>query len=78
MILRCLRRGRPGRPPLRSIILALALFAAPAASQQRAAGWLQADGFYHAVTNDFGDWKGVGLRAVVPSSQANIWHGELE
>jgi YaiO family outer membrane protein len=77
MILRCLRRGRPGRPPLRSIILALALFAAPAASQQRAAGWLQADGFYHAVTNDFGDWKGVGLRAVVPSSQANIWYGEL-
>ena len=49
----------------------------PAGAQQRAAGWLQADGFYHAVTNDFGDWKGIGLRAVVPSGPGNIWYGDL-
>ena len=62
---------------LAAVALALACFAAPAESQQRAAGWLQADAFYHAVTNDFGDWKGVAIRGVVPAGASNIWYGDL-
>jgi len=60
---------------LTTILLACSL-AFPANAQQRA-GWLQGDAFYHAVTNDFGDWKGVGIRAVAPSGQKNIWYAEL-
>jgi YaiO family outer membrane protein len=60
-----------------AVALTVSALALPASAQQRAAGWLQADAFYHGVTNDFGDWKGVGLRAVVPSGPANIWYGEL-
>ena len=61
----------------RIAVLVLALVAVPSAHAQRAAGWLQGDAFYHAVTNDFGDWKGVGIRTVVPSGAKNIWYGEL-
>ncbi|HKP29567.1 MAG TPA: YaiO family outer membrane beta-barrel protein [Gemmatimonadales bacterium] len=64
------------RPPTCIAIVAMALFAGPAHAQ-RAAGWLQGDAFYHAVSNDFGDWKGVGIRAVLPSGPKNIWYGEL-
>lgn len=60
-----------------ALIVAGCAIAQPMRGQQRPAGWLQADAFYHAVTNDFGDWKGVGLRAMVPSGPANIWSGEL-
>lgn len=56
--------------------LAMAVPARPAAAQG-AAGWLQAEGYYHHVTNDFGDWKGVAFRAVVPSGFRNIWYGDL-
>ena len=58
-------------------LVVLACCLARPAHAQRPAGWLQADGFYHAVTNDFGDWKGVGIRAVVPSGAKNIWYGDL-
>ena len=65
---------------IRQVIAAIAIgcaVAQPVRAQQRAAGWLQADAFYHAVTDDFGDWKGVGIRAVVPSGPSNIWSGDL-
>jgi len=39
-----------------------------------AAGWLQAEGFYHDVTNDFGDWKGAGLRLHAPVGTSTIWN----
>ena len=38
------------------VALTASVLALPATAQQRAAGWLQADAFYHGVTNDFGDW----------------------
>lgn len=60
-----------------TVVLGLLLGTATAAAAQGPAGWLQADAFYHAVTNDYGDWKGVGLRAVVPSGRSNIWYGDL-
>lgn len=60
-----------------ALAIAVSAFVVPAAAQQRPAGWLQAEGFYHAVTNDFGDWKGVAIRAVVPSGRSNIWYGDL-
>jgi YaiO family outer membrane protein len=46
-------------------------------AQAQAAGWLQAEAYYHNVTNDFGDWKGIAFRAVVPSGFRNIWYGDL-
>lgn len=54
----------------------LSLLATPARAQGPA-GWLQAEGFYHRVTNDFGDWKGVALRTMVPSGGRNLWYGDL-
>ena len=81
MIRRIAAKGRPVgaafQAALSIVMLALSLFATPLAAQQRFAGWLQADAFYHAVTNDFGDWKGMAIRAVVPSGPSNIWYGDL-
>lgn len=59
--------------------LATMLFAqaAAAGAQGHPPGWIQAEGFYHAVTNDFGDWKGVAIRAVAPAGRSNIWYGDL-
>ena len=64
-------------PTLGRIAMMATVLVAGPAHAQRAAGWLQGDAFYHAVTNDFGDWKGVGIRAVVPAGSQNIWYGEL-
>lgn len=64
-----MRRGLPAAA-------LLVMMAAPLAAQ-RPAGWLQAEGFYHAVTNDFGDWKGVALRAVAPTAVRTIVYGDL-
>jgi len=63
----------------RVLALTAAVYAlvVPATAQQGPPGWIQAEGFYHAVTDDFGDWKGVALRAVVPSGRSNIWYGDL-
>lgn len=62
----------------RAAAVALAFLAAALpAEAQRPAGWLQAEGFYHGVTNDFGDWKGVAMRAVVPAGRSTIWYGDL-
>ncbi|TFH59229.1 MAG: YaiO family outer membrane beta-barrel protein [Gemmatimonadales bacterium] len=38
------------------------------------AGWFQAEGFYHHVTNDFGDWKGGALRLHAPMGTSTIWN----
>ncbi len=48
----------------------------PGAGQQPEgpAGWLQAEGFYHDVTNGFGDWRGVGLRLHAPVGHSTIWN----
>ena len=63
---------------LRLQALGLAALAAAGPLQaQGPAGWLQADGFYHHVTNDFGDWKGVGIQAHVPTGTTNVWFGDL-
>lgn len=46
------------------------------AHAQKPAGWVEADVFYHNVTNDYGDWKGVALRAVVPQGK-NLWYADV-
>jgi len=37
------------------------------------ASWVEAGGFYHRVSNDFGDWKGGYARAVF-SGGRNVWY----
>lgn len=37
------------------------------------AGWYQAEGYYHGVTNDFGDWKGVGAGFHLPAGSRTVW-----
>ncbi|HEX9893677.1 MAG TPA: YaiO family outer membrane beta-barrel protein [Gemmatimonadales bacterium] len=59
------------------VVLALAAGGVRPVTAQGPAGWLQAEAYYHRVTNDFGDWKGVALRAVVPAGRRNIWYGDL-
>lgn len=66
--------GATGRQVAWLIVLAVS---GRTAAAQGPAGWLQAEGFYHHVTNDFGDWKGVALRAVAPAGSRNIWYGDL-
>jgi len=48
---------------------------APARAQQPTgpAGWVQAEGYYHAVSNDFGDWKGLGLQLHAPVGSRTVW-----
>jgi YaiO family outer membrane protein len=38
------------------------------------AGWVQVEGFYHDVSNGFGDWKGAGLRIHAPVGNSTIWN----
>ena len=59
------------------ILLGLAGLATSPLAAQGPAGWLQAAAFYHHVTNDFGDWKGLQIQARVPSGKSNIWFGDL-
>lgn len=49
----------------------------PAQETPGPAGWLQAAGFYHRVTDDFGDWKGFGLNLVAPAGRRDIWYAEV-
>lgn len=37
------------------------------------AGWLQAEGYYHGVTEEFGDWRGVALRLRAPAGRSDLW-----
>ncbi|HEU5219509.1 MAG TPA: YaiO family outer membrane beta-barrel protein [Gemmatimonadales bacterium] len=37
------------------------------------ASWVEAGGFYHRVSGDFGDWKGGYLRGVVSGSR-DVWY----
>lgn len=48
---------------------------APLAAQGPA-GWLQAEGFYHRVSEDFGDWRGLALRLRAPSGTSDLWFVE--
>lgn len=54
----------------------LALVAAPLAAQGPA-GWVQAEAFYHGVTNGFGDLKGGALRLMAPAGRRSVIHAEL-
>ncbi len=49
--------------------------ALPARAQQPTgpAGWVQAEGYYHTVSNDFGDWKGLGLQLHAPVGSRTVW-----
>lgn len=61
------------RPAL--LLAALGLLAAgPAAGQDPPlrGGLVEASGFLHSVTNDFGDWRGGRLRAVVPAGRRDV------
>jgi YaiO family outer membrane protein len=64
---------------MRRLALATALVATATGSAlgQRPSGWLQADAFYHRVTNEFGDWKGSALRLVTPAGRSSLLHGEV-
>jgi len=66
MIPRCLK-GSP-------LILFLTLSPSLGAAQQ-SAGWVDAFGLYQHVGNDFGDWKGGGVRAQIPIG-STIWYLE--
>jgi YaiO family outer membrane protein len=63
---------------MRRLLVLLGLIAATAwpLAAQRPSGWVQLDGFYHHVTNDYGNWKGLGAHAVVPSGR-NVWYGDV-
>lgn len=67
-------------PALLHAVFAVAVLASPAAVWAQGppppgpAGWVQAEAFYHNVTNDFGDWRGVALRLVAPAGRSTIWY----
>lgn len=66
-----------GRPAV--LLTGLALFAAtPAAGQDPPlrGGIVEASGFFHRVTNDFGDWRGGRLRAVLPAGARAVFYLE--
>lgn len=50
-----------------------------AAAQRPSTGasWIEAGGFYHSVSGDFGDWKGGYARAVL-SGGRNVWYLEAK
>jgi len=53
------------------------LLAAPGAlPAQGPAGWFQVHGFYHSVSDDFGDWKGFGAQLVAPAGPRDLWYAE--
>ena len=56
-------------------LAALALAALPAGAQSRLGGssWVEAGGFYHHVSNDYGDWRGGYARAVV-AGRRDAWY----
>ena len=58
----------PAPPPVRLTLLACLGSVAPLAAQT-----IELGGFYHHVTNDFGDWKGLTLRAIVDRGR-NVWY----
>jgi YaiO family outer membrane protein len=64
------------RRPIPILLLASVVGTAPLGAQ-RATGWIQAEGFYHGVTGDFGDWKGGALRLMAPAGRSSIVHAEL-
>ena len=59
-----------------AVVLLAGAAVSPLAGQARPAGWLQADAFYQNVTNDYGDWKGFGLRSRVPVGSSDILFAE--
>lgn len=66
---------------MRALVLAavLALVSAPAAAQEQTplrGGMLEASGFAHRVTNEFGDWRGGRLRAVLPAGPRDVFYLE--
>lgn len=56
--------------------LALLSWAAAPLAAQGPAGWIQAEAFYHDVTNAFGDWKGAALRLVAPAGRSTVVYAE--
>jgi len=58
-----------------ALALAIALGAAPLAAQSPPTGssWVEAGGFYHHVTRDFGDGRGGYGRAVLAGAR-NVWY----
>lgn len=60
---------------LLGVTASLLLLAMPAGAQSPTgpAGWYQAEGYYHTVSNDFGDWKGVGLGFHLPAGDRTVW-----
>lgn len=62
------------RAAVGSVLLATSVPIAPARAQSGAgSSWVEAGGFYHHVSNDFGSWKGGYARAVL-SSARNVWY----
>lgn len=63
------------RPGTGLALLGLAVMAPPLAAQAPSgpAGWLQLTGSYHAVSEDFGDWKGVGVSLHAPAGSRTVW-----
>lgn len=55
-------------------VVLLLLAGTPAAAQPPSA-WVQADLAYHGVSNGYGDWRRLGLRAVLPSG-SSTWYAE--
>lgn len=60
---------------LLGVVLGLMSLRGTAAAQSPAPGasWVEAGGFYHRVSHDFGDWKGGYLRGVF-SGARNVWY----
>lgn len=57
------------------MLLGLLPLARHAVAQARppAPSWVEAGGYYHRVSNDFGDWKGGYVRAVLAGAR-NVWY----
>jgi len=60
---------------LLAVTLGLLSLRGSAAAQAPAPGasWVEAGGFYHRVSSDFGDWKGGYVRGVF-SAARNVWY----
>lgn len=58
-----------------AVLVALAPATAPAQAPLRG-GMLEASGFAHQVTNDFGDWRGGRIRAVLPAGLRDVFYLE--
>src|SRR5688572_7912709 len=60
-----------------AVTVALQLISTPRALPQVPPGssWIEAGGYYHHVTSDFGAWKGGYARAVL-SGARNVWYAD--